>query len=272
MQQKKYVYLFFVACFIFALNFAQAGNISVGALRAQQQKESRHKAGTKLRREEQKNTQAVLKPAQQKSVLIPIHAKKQFCLNVRGWAVPTEHIFAVFEKGLQQQSLGEESLTIVRFWLDHGFGYAIGALVEGVFPWHMPRFRQLVAHEYRGTNVICPLACTYRDYMELEQSLSSSDKQQLYTICRPNCHLKSTQYNIYDVVFCECLHDPELSQCEILSREDLKIIHHARVNQEASFRDYAFRSKGERFIGKNVETVNAMKKSMISQLTRTLRQ
>ena len=198
---------------------------------------------------------------------IPKSAQKTFCLNVRGWAIPTQHVFAVFEDVFDKETLDGKGLDTIRFWLDRGFGFALSTLIEEVYPNHFPQFVKLMKIEYKDTNAICPFRCTYRDYVELHQSLSSVEsRQQLDALCRPDCLSHKAYFSDYDEDFCECVVNQHSASCMGLSEEDIKVIAKAVNNQKASRRDYEFRSNKNRMNNENTHLIEQRKKALVNSL------
>lgn len=197
-------------------------------------------------------------------VTIAERAKKEFCLNVRGWAVPTQHLFVVFEDLMGKSSWAEAEQDIVRYWLDRGFGYAMSNLIESTSPRHMNVFKRIVQIEYKGTNVICPLACSYKDFYELRQGISIENHDKLQEVCRPNCLLKTTPFNAYDYDFCTCLISESEDSCNVLSKDDRQIIRKSVGNQEAMRRDYEFRNRKNPLRGESVELLESQKHDFVN--------
>ena len=197
---------------------------------------------------------------------IPEHAKKKFCLNVRGWAVPTEHMFIVFEDLFKNEALDSKAVETMRFWLDRGFGYALSTLIEEVYPNHFPKFVKLLKSEYKGTNAICPFRCTYKDYVELQQQLAPEGRKTLDQLCRPDCRNHKTNFSDYDEDFCECLVNQKSPACVALAEDDIRMIKKTTTNQNASRRDYEFRSKRNTLNSENTQAIENSKKEMINML------
>ena len=197
---------------------------------------------------------------------IPEHAKKKFCLNVRGWAVPTEHMFIVFEDLFKNDALDSKAVETMRFWLDRGFGYALSTLIEEVYPNHFPKFVKLLKSEYKGTNAICPFRCTYRDYVELQQQLAPEKRKTLDQLCQPDCRNHKTHFSDYDEDFCECLVNQGSSACVALAEDDIRMINKTTTNQNASRRDYEFRSKRNTLNSENTQAIENSRKEMINML------
>lgn len=210
---------------------------------------------------EHDNLKALKKPD---PVVISEFAKKDFCLNVRGWALPTQHVFVVFEDLLNKSSWAEAEQDIVRYWLDRGFGYAMSNLVESTSPRHMNVFKRIVQIEYKGTNVICPFSCSYKDFHELQQGISLQDHATLQEVCRPNCHLKTTPYNAYDFEFCTCLIDDNQESCDVLTSDDRQMIVKSKGNQETLRRDYEFRNRKNPLRSESVELLENQKHDFVN--------
>lgn len=220
-----------------------------------------------LRSHENSTNNTEKKQARKKpDIVISSAAKKRFCLNVRGWAVPTVHVFSVLEGVLKKDKLTEEDIKIFRFWLDRGFGYALGTLIEDVNQKHIPKFQSMINSEYKNTNVICPFSCTYKDYVELQDQLSAENKKILYKLCQPKCDLQRNLFTSYDKSFCECLVDINHTQCEFLTSEDFKMIKSANKTQDVSRRDYEFRTKKNFFNSENVEAIEQSKSEMVKAI------
>lgn len=203
------------------------------------------------------------KPIQKK---IPVHARKKFCLHMRGWAVPTQHVFSVLEGVLSQDTLDGKGVDMIRFWLDRGFGYAMSLLIEENYPKLFAQFVRMIRIEYKDTNAICPFRCTYRDYVELQKDLSMEGQKALDALCKPDCQHINTQFSAYDESFCECLVDQAAQNCELLSRDDQAMIQKAAMNQEVSLRDYEFRSNKNPLNNEHAAAVNERKANMLKVL------
>lgn len=180
--------------------------------------------------------------------------------------MPTLHVFSVLEDVLKKDKLGDEDIKIFRFWLDRGFGFALGTLIEDVNQKHIPQFKKIIGTEYKNTTVICPFSCTYKDYIELQAQLTQENQRVLHQLCRPRCDLQRTLFNSYDKSFCDCLIDANGEQCEYLTPEDFKMIKSANKKQEVSRRDYEFRTKKNFFNTEDVEAIQQRKSEMVKAL------
>lgn len=198
--------------------------------------------------------------------LISHEARKQFCLNVRGWAVPTASFFSAFEEFLQKKTWAEHDKEMLRFWLDRGFGFAIGHLIQSAKPAHFPLFKKMMRQEYPDTNAICPLACSYRDYIEVRSSLSAEDFEPLQDLCRPDCRIKKTFYTTYEAMYCDCLATVDSPHCAALSTADQRLVSHSRGRQETLYQDYQHRMKRKLISGDSIDAIESRKSAMMNNL------
>jgi len=198
--------------------------------------------------------------------LISHEARKQFCLNVRGWAVPTPSFFAAFEELLQKKAWTEPDKKMLRYWLDRGFGFAIGHLIQATKPAHMVLFQKMMRQEYPDTNAICPLACSYRDYIEVRTASTADEFDMLQDLCRPDCRIKKTSYTNYEAMYCDCLASVDSIHCAALSASDQRSLNHSRGRQETLYQDYQHRMKRKLISGDSVDAIESRKIEMMNNL------
>ncbi|MEC8882759.1 MAG: hypothetical protein VX737_05735 [Pseudomonadota bacterium] len=179
----------------------------------------------------------------EKKILITFQAKRNFCLNVRGWMVPTEHFFSHMEEVLISEKWGNKEKDAVRKWLDQGYGYAIARLIEETQPNHLSDFKNILVSEYSKTNAICPFSCSYSDYIELASGLSKDQYATLQKICQPSCFHKKVVPSLYEESFCDCLLTQDKTVCSKLSTSDLRVLMEADSNQAVFYREYKLNSK-----------------------------
>ena len=191
---------------------------------------------------EKTKDQKVSKKAE-KQVLITPQAKRNFCLNVRGWMVPTEHFFSHMETVLLNEKWGDNEKDEIRKWLDQGYGYAIARLIEDTKPAHLLDFKHILVSEYSKTNAICPFSCSYSDYIELASGLSKDQYVNLQNVCEPSCLRKKVDPSLYESLFCDCLLTQDESICSKLSTSDLRALAQADSHQAAFYREYKLNSK-----------------------------
>lgn len=197
-------------------------------------------------------------------------ARLDFCLHVRGWAMPTSHFFELMEKTLSKGDWGQPEKELVRDWLDRGFGYAIGHLIESSNSRRMLNFKKIVKNEYPNTSVVCPLACSYREYVTLLKDLPASEHGYLKEVCAPNCRLKTPIYTAYDRGFCECLVDSTHHICQVLDHDDLQAIQKAQTGQASHMREYENKTKRRLLDGESSEAIENRKEDIMKQITSAL--
>ena len=219
-----------------------------------------------LKQTRQHQTQPASVVQIQPTMVISNRSRQNFCLNLRGWAVPTKPLFELLEQVLVKQKWDEQDKGILRFWLDRGFGYAIGQLIEENVPLSMGLYQTLIRQEYPETSVICPLSCTYKDYVNLYDSVSHDQRAVLQETCRPNCSLKSTPFTNYDSAFCACLVDSDRSLCARLSGSDRDMIRKAVRNQETVYREYEYKTQRKMLSGDSVDAIEARKSAFVSMI------
>lgn len=165
-------------------------------------------------------------------------AKQNFCINVRGWMVPTEHFFSLMSDILIKNQLSSQDKQMFVEWFGHGFGYAIARLVEDVRPKHLGALKALIDTEYPKTNVICPLICSYSDYTEMALDISKEYQGDLHKICRPNCLQHYVDPTDYEQDFCRCLLEKDTYACQQVSAADRVEIKKANHSQSSFYRQY----------------------------------
>ena len=178
----------------------------------------------------------------EKKSLITYQAKRNFCLNARGWMVPTEHFFSHMEEILANEKWGNKEKDEVRKWLDQGYGYAFARLIEESQPNHLLDFKNILVTEYSKTNTICPFSCAYSDYIELASGLSKGQYGTLQKTCRPSCLRKKVVPSRYEESFCDCLLTQDKRVCSKLSTADLRVLMQAESNQSEYYREYKLNS------------------------------
>ena len=203
-------------------------------------------------------------------VTLSQQARIDFCLHVRGWAMPTSHFFELMETTLSKKDWGQPEKALIREWLDRGFGYAMGRLIEDSGSEQMVLFKRMIKYEYPNTSVICPLACTYRDYVSLLKDLPASEHVHLKAVCEPNCRLKTPVYTAYDRAFCECLVADDQRICRVLDDQDYKTIQKANQDQAQQMREYEHKTKRRLIDGESAEAIANRKEDVIKQITSTL--
>jgi predicted DNA binding CopG/RHH family protein len=204
------------------------------------------------------------------SQLISENTRYQFCLDVRGWALPTSYFFDLFEAMFKQKELSQQDLDQLRFWVDRGFGYAIGRLIESTKPSFMAHYQRMIHYEYPDTTAICPLACSYRDYISLRDSLDSDQIAMLQDACRPDCRLKQTISNPEDEAFCQCLVHQGAQICSRLSVEDIEAIKQSESNQGLIHRKFEQRMKRQMVSGDAASTIQKARQVFADQASAIL--
>lgn len=178
----------------------------------------------------------------EKKTLITFQAKRNFCLNVRGWMVPTEHFFLHMEEVLGNEKWDNKEKDAIRKWLDQGYGYAVARLIEEAQPRRLLDFKNILVSEYSKTNAICPFSCSYSDYIELASGLSQDQYPNLKKTCQPSCLHKKVAPSPYEESFCDCLLTQDKNVCSKLSASDLRALMEADSNQSVLYREYKLNS------------------------------
>lgn len=204
------------------------------------------------------------------SHLISKNMRYQFCLDVRGWALPTSYFFDLFEEMFKKKELSEQDLDQLRFWVDRGFGYAVGRLIESTKPSFMAHYQRMIQYEYPNTSAICPLACSYRDYMSLRDSLDSDQIVMLQDACRPDCRLKQTISSPEDEAFCQCLIHQEAQICSRLSVDEIESIKQSQSNQGSIHRKFEQRMKRHMISGDAANTIEKARQAFADQVSTIL--
>lgn len=203
-------------------------------------------------------------------VILSQQTRLDFCLHVRGWAMPTSHFYELMEKTLSKKDFGQPEKELIRDWLDRGLGFAMGRLIEDSGSKHMTYFKNTIKYEYPNTSVICPLACNYRDYVSLLKDLPASEHDRLKTVCAPDCRLKTSIYTPYDRAFCECLVDDKQKICQVLDEHDYQAIKKANLSQAQQMREYEYKTKRRLIDGESAEAIANRREDVLKQVTSTL--
>ncbi|MEC8063633.1 MAG: hypothetical protein VX112_02175 [Pseudomonadota bacterium] len=153
--------------------------------------------------------------------------KMQFCVNVRGWVVPTNKIFGIlFELGFKK-NWNENDYREVDIWVGHGLGAALLRLFETSGAPRLDDLNDYLSKAYFNTNVTCYLPCSFRQYNSLIVDVSEDMRGRAAKVCQPNCNLKQASYDKMDKNLCECILAQDKIACSAIDENEMRI-----VNQE----------------------------------------
>lgn len=155
---------------------------------------------------------ATLVPTEQEGVLVsakPLQTftaeqKQAFCINVRGWMLPTNIVFERLQLlAFSDNSWEEEDIKLVHALVSKSFGYALYKLFKSVnSPQHQALVR--IMSQYLPDRPLCPIACSYDDYRVIEQGINTASKASFNRICSRNCRQVPVA-SASEFEWCKCL-------------------------------------------------------------------
>ena len=155
---------------------------------------------------------ATLVPAEQEGAIVSVkplrtftaEQKQAFCMNVRGWMLPTKIMFERLQLlAFSENKWEEEDTNLVHAMVSKSFGYALYKLFKSV---NSPQHQALVhiMTQYLPDRPLCPIACSYDDYRVIERGVNAASKTSFNRICSRNCKLVPVA-SASEFEWCKCL-------------------------------------------------------------------
>ena len=150
--------------------------------------------------------------------------KMQFCLDVRGWVVPTDKVYArLFELG-EKPVWDEQDLQHVDVWVNHGLGYALRNLLWLSRSPHLVDLDKYLAKYYHDKSAACYLPCSFSEYKVMLAEVGPSMKSRVDAVCQPNCRMERPTVTRVDRMRCKCQLSGDEQSCRGLDEAELDLI------------------------------------------------
>ena len=150
--------------------------------------------------------------------------KMQFCLDVRGWVVPTDKVYAkLFELG-EKDVWDEQDLQHVDAWVNHGLGYALRNLFWVSHSPHLVDLDKYLARYYHDKSAACYLPCSFSEYRAMLQEAGPELKGRVDAVCQPNCQMPRPEVTSLDRMRCKCQIGGDDRSCQGLDEAELALI------------------------------------------------
>ncbi len=169
---------------------------------------------------------ATIAPSEEDTQMFKPHAeqvftseqKRSFCMNVRGWMLPTSSVYQRLELlFFSQEKWQEVDTQLVHAMVSRSFGYALFKLSKSS---KSPHHADLVGimRKYLSDRPLCPIACSHADYKVIEEGVGAESKSALQRVCSRNCKQVPVPSK-HELKWCDCLLDGK--DC---SEQDLQLI------------------------------------------------
>ena len=175
------------------------------------------------------------KESNQKRVYTQLE-KMQFCLDVRGWVVPTDKVYArLFELG-EKPVWDEQDLQHVDAWVNHGLGYALRNLLWVSRSPHLADLDKYLAKYYHDKSAACYLPCSFSEYKAMLEEVGPALKSRVDSVCQPNCLMKRPEVTKMDRMRCKCQVGRDEKSCQGLDEAELALM---RSEEDRLGREFA---------------------------------
>lgn len=150
--------------------------------------------------------------------------KMQFCLDVRGWVVPTDKVYArLFELG-EKPVWDEQDLQHVDAWVNHGLGYALRNLFWVSRSSHLSDLDKYLAKYYHDKSAACYLPCSLSEYRAMLEEVGPQQRGRVNAVCQPNCSMESPKVTMADRARCKCQIWGDEQSCQALDEAELDLM------------------------------------------------
>lgn len=145
--------------------------------------------------------------------------KMAFCLNSRGWVVPTPTILSKLEKlAFYNAKWTDDDKAIIDHLTKNGLGFSLIRLFKHGKSIHYKDLLSVMKH-YASSRPACPIGCSFDVYRSFGSKLTLGQMDRLAKLCGKHCAFVPKP-TILEERWCSCMLDVDKQMC---TEADIKL-------------------------------------------------